>query len=238
MRRVEQIMGLPVSLDVPAATSAVDLEPAFAEMRLADARFSPFRPNSELSRYNRGEIADTDLSADFASVQAACQQWQQATGGYFSAYYGSAFDPSGYVKGWAIGRASAALDQAGWHDYLINAGGDILAASQSDQTWTVGLQHPLMKRKLMGSLNLHNGAVATSGTYARGQHIVNPLTGKAAVQFVSVTVVGPRVEIADVYATAVLAGGRQAWQRDWGEYAVLAIEQDGSAHTNAAWQAL
>lgn len=238
MRRVEQIMGLPISIDVPAATTAIDLEPAFAELRLADARFSPYRPTSELSRFNRGEIDEVDVSPEFAEVQRACQTWREQTGGYFSAYYGASFDPSGYVKGWAVGRAGEALTQAGWTDFLINAGGDIMAASQSDQTWAIGLQHPLIKRNLMGSLNLRNGAVSTSGTYARGQHVVNPVTGKPASQFVSVTVVGPHIAAADVYATAILAGGRQAMRLDWSGYAVLAVEPDGSAHTNQAWQRL
>jgi thiamine biosynthesis lipoprotein len=50
-------------------------------------------------------------------------------------------------------------------------------------------------------------AVATSGTYERGLHVVNPRTGRPADELSSVTVVGPDLGIADAYATAALAMG-------------------------------
>ncbi len=235
MRRVEHVMGLPVSIDVPAARWDADLEPAFTVMRLADARFSPYRPNSELSRFNRGELASAELSTEFRDIQQTCTIWNQQTDGLFSANYGSQYDPSGLVKGWAVAQAGRALEESGWHHYLINAGGDILAAGRHDDTWSIGLQHPLIKQKLMGSLSVQTGAIATSGTYARGQHVVNPLTGEAATELVSVTVVGAEIIPTDVFATAILAGGIAGLRHDWGGYGVLAIEPDGTAHTNDAW---
>ncbi|QQR52194.1 FAD:protein FMN transferase [bacterium] len=138
-------------------------------MRLADARFSPYRPNSELSRFNRGELASADLSTEFREVQQACIIWNQQTDGLFSANYGSQYDPSGLVKGWAVARGAGAggirmaplFNKCRWRYF---------AAGRHDDTWSIGLQHPLIKQKLMGSLSVQTGAIATSGTYARGQH--------------------------------------------------------------------
>ena len=58
-------MGTVVSIDVrradPDAAEAA-LDAAIAVLRAADERFSPFRPDSELSRLDRGELADDELS--------------------------------------------------------------------------------------------------------------------------------------------------------------------------------
>jgi thiamine biosynthesis lipoprotein len=57
------------------------------------------------------------------------------------------------------------------------------------------------------------GAVATSGTYERGSHVLDPFTGRPAAGLVSATVVGPDLTIADAFATAALAMGIRA--PDW-----------------------
>ena len=49
--------------------------------------------------------------------------------------------------------------------------------------------------------------MATSGNYERGEHIYNPHTGRAATALDSMTVVGPNICDADVYATAAFAMG-------------------------------
>jgi thiamine biosynthesis lipoprotein len=56
-------------------------------------------------------------------------------------------------------------------------------------------------------------AVATSGTYERGLHVINPRSGTPAGALRSVTVVGPDLAIADAYATAAVAMGRRGV--DW-----------------------
>ena len=46
-----------------------------------------------------------------------------------------------------------------------------------------------------------------------GAHVVDPHTGRAALELASVTVVGPELVATDVYATAALAMGASA--RAW-----------------------
>ena len=52
-------------------------------------------------------------------------------------------------------------------------------------------------------------AIATSGTYERGDHIIDPLTKKKPVFFKSVTIFGPSILIADVYATVIFSMGKK-----------------------------
>ena len=47
--------------------------------------------------------------------------------------------------------------------------------------------------------------VATSGTYEKGLHVVDPRTGLPASELISITVVGADILEADVFATAALA---------------------------------
>ncbi|MDR7276751.1 thiamine biosynthesis lipoprotein ApbE [Catenuloplanes atrovinosus] len=78
--------------------------------------------------------------------------------------------------------------------------------------------------------------MATSGTYERGAHVMNPRTGRPAHFLRSVTVVGPDLTLADAYATAALAMDRDALT--WLEkiatdgYESAAVTEDGRAFTS------
>jgi thiamine biosynthesis lipoprotein len=89
-------------------------------------------------------------------------------------------------------------------------------------------------------LSVAEGAVATSGTYERGQHVLNPFTGQPATELVSVTVVGPELTVADAYATAALAMGAQApaWLDGLDGYEALVIGPDGRGWSSRGWAAL
>jgi len=63
-RRVERIMGTAIGIDVRSAVPATALDDAFAYLRDVDARFSPFMPDSEISRLARGELAMADAGDD------------------------------------------------------------------------------------------------------------------------------------------------------------------------------
>ena len=62
-------------------------------------------------------------------------------------------------------------------------------------------------------LRVRDLAVATSGLYERGGHIVDGRTGTVPSGLRSVTVVGPTLALADAYATAAFAMGEDglAW---------------------------
>jgi thiamine biosynthesis lipoprotein len=101
------------------------------------------------------------------------------------------------------------LSRAGASRFQINAGGDIVVAGHPDgeRCWRIGIQHPLRARDVALVLALRDGAVATSGMYARGGHVVDPFGGRVS-DLLSVTVVGPDLARADAFATAAFAMGR------------------------------
>ena len=73
--------------------------------------------------------------------------------------------------------------------------------------WQVGIAHPLVRDARCAVLSLGDGAVATSGTAERGAHVLDPHTGRAALDLASVTVLGPDLATADAFATGALARG-------------------------------
>jgi thiamine biosynthesis lipoprotein len=210
-RRVEQIMGLPVVVDVRDDDDAGPaLERLFDWMRWVDATFSTFKEDSEISRLNVGGLRRADAHPDVRRVLDRCDQLRDETRGYFDmrAPDGS-IDPSGLVKGWAIDRAAAILDDAGLHNYAVSGGGDmrVLGRAVPELTWRVGIQHPLERQQIAAVVEATDLAIATSGAYARGDHVWNPHSSLAPSGVLSVTIVGPELGTADAYATAAFAMG-------------------------------
>jgi thiamine biosynthesis lipoprotein len=246
---VQQIMGMPISVhlrgphvDTPAVHDRVD--EFFNELRTLDALFSPYRPDSEISRLNRGAITVAQCSPVVGEVVALCDRARAVTQGAFDAGElplpdgGAGFDPSGLVKGWAVERANRHLGELGDYGRILNAGGDVLVSPAPDgQPWRVGIEDPTRDGHLLEVLELRAGAVATSGTARRGRHIIDPGTGRAAGMLVSATVVGPRLLWADVYATAAVARGPGAldWLNGLAGYEALLVETGGRRHTTRLW---
>ncbi|MBW8481223.1 FAD:protein FMN transferase [Actinomadura parmotrematis] len=244
---VEQIMGLPVSVHVRGADPArpdVELAVArvFADLCRADAVLSPYRDASDLSRWERGELALGDADPDLALVMELCDLARERTGGWFDAAGlpeprtgRRRYDPSGLVKGWAVQRAArhlAALDGAGW---CLNAGGDVLVhAPEGQPPWRVGIEDPARPDRVMAVVARRGGAVATSGGAHRGAHIIDPHTGRPAAAVRSVTVAGPDLLWADVRATAAAARGPDALA-GLAPYEALMITGAGERLTTPGW---
>jgi thiamine biosynthesis lipoprotein len=229
---VEPVMGTVVSLDLRGpgdhASAIADAVDWFHEV---DRRFSPFRSLSETCRHGRGEIAESDRSPELAEIVAACDAVTAASGGAFDAWRAGRFDPSAYVKGWSAQRAGELLRAHGCTDWSINAGGDVLLAGRPapGKQWRIGVQHPFDHEAIATTVQGTDLAVATSGTYERGEHIVDPATGEGLHETVSVTVIGPDLGLADAYSTAafVLGEAGPAWIAAIPGYESYTIRADG-----------
>ncbi|MFJ4833687.1 FAD:protein FMN transferase [Streptomyces sp. NPDC088747] len=210
MRRVEHVMGFPVSLRIDDGDGDAQEEAAdavFAWLREVDARFSPFRPDSEVSRLDRGEPAPHEVSADLAEVLGLCEDYRVATRGAFQVRLpGRGLDPCAVVKGWSVQRAAELLTARGTSRFCLNAGGDIASAGGP---WRVGVRHPERADRLCAVLEIAGGAVATSARYERGDHIVDGRTGRPATGLLSMTVVASSLTEADATATAAFAMGAE-----------------------------
>ncbi|WP_406453138.1 FAD:protein FMN transferase [Streptomyces sp. NBC_01622] len=212
MNRVEHVMGFPVSLRIDDEGIGDETADAlFAWLREVDARFSPFRPDSEVCRYDRGELQLPQLSADLTEVLGLCEQYRLATGGAFDVRLpGRPLDPCAVVKGWSVQRAAELLTAAGARRFILNAGGDVVV---SGGPWRVGVRHPEHADQLCTVLELTVGAVATSARYERGDHIVDGRTGRPATGLLSLSVVATSLTEADATATAAFAIGPEGV--DW-----------------------
>lgn len=214
-RRVERAMGTMISLYLPdggAGSPAVNA--AFDWFHQVDDRFSPFKPDSEVSRVMRGRVPLSEVSADLAEVLEIADAVEALSGGAFDIRghrEDGRPDPTGVVKGWSVDRAGAILAAAGIDRFFISAGGDVLVHGGQEWAvpWKVGIAHPFAPDAVALVLQGIDLAVATSGTTERGQHITDPHSGAAATEFLTVTVAGPDLARADAYATAAFAMGTE-----------------------------
>lgn len=215
VRRVEPVMGTAfgITTNDDADDDAVDA--AFSWLRWVDQTFSTYRDDSEISRLDRGLLAIDEVSADVREVLVRCDELTDLTDGCFttrpSGPDSRRLDPSGLVKGWSVDRAALLLRMAGHDCFAINGGGDILcgAPAQQPRRWRVGIRHPSQRDAVAAVLTVESGAVATSGTYERGDHLWGR-SGATRRALASVTVVGPELGTADALATAVFVEGSGA----------------------------
>lgn len=214
MRELRHIMGMPITLVVPGdRVRQQDLDVVFAQFSAIDAQFSPFKYDSEISRFNRGEILRIDLSPRVREIFALSEKTKQQTAGYFDiARPDGTIDPCGMVKGWVINNAARQLAAMGFSDFCVQAGGDIQCHGLNEDggEWRVGIRNPFTPDEIVKVLTPRGRGVATSGNYIRGDHIYNPHTGRyGSDNVVSLTVIGPDVLEADRFATAAFAMGRE-----------------------------
>lgn len=228
MRFRETVMGIPMSIDIRDDVDAAPAaEAAFAVLRDADRRFSSYRPDSELSRANAGERLEP--SDDFREVVALGAAAARDSGGAFRIRRpDGTWDLDGVVKGWAAARAARMLDAHGLRDYCLNAGGDVAVSGSPGEgrPWNVGVRSPHDPAAMLAVLDVTDAAVATSGAYERGAHIVDGRDGSVAHGLLSATVVADDLTTADILATAVFALGPDGvrWALGAGARGVLAVD--------------
>jgi thiamine biosynthesis lipoprotein len=246
LSHAEHVMGTVVTFDVygvrgPGASALyVRLARARSLLQRYDAIFSLWKPNSPMSRVQRGDLGVGDAPSDIATVIDLCLQAREATRGWFDPFaLPGGLDPSGLVKGWATQKALEVIVDGGYRDCIVNAGGDIASSGSPDggAPWRIGIRHPASPQHLLGIVEV-TGAIATSGTYERGAHLIDPRTGRHAARFASASVSGPDLALADAAATGLAVAGDEGF--DFVEaltgYEAFAVRADGSTRASTGWQ--
>lgn len=133
-------------------------------------------------------------------------------------------DMGGFAKGVGLGIIAEELYDAGFSDFILNAGGDLYVSGQHyDRSWRIGVRDPgaiSADEIAFATVDVNSGeGVFTSGNYERfynrgGQithHIINPFTGRSATGASAVTVIDSDPGLADAAATAIFVAGADRW---------------------------
>jgi FAD:protein FMN transferase len=128
----------------------------------------------------------------------------------------------GIGKGYAIDRSVTLLREAGVHDFLIQAGGDMFASgSNNGAPWKLGIADPRGEHSAFAAVELRDQTFSTSGDYerfffkdgVRYHHLIDPDRGEPARGCRSVTIIAPRALLADALSTGVFILGPEAGMR-------------------------
>ena len=248
VRYVEHVMGMPISLALRGRHTDDDAaQAAWAEtmavLLAVDRVFSTYRPRSYVSRLGRGEIALEDCPPEVAEVVEVMELGAAAerdSEGAFSIRLPGrdgvpALDPSGVVKGWAVERAAEPLRALPDTDFCLSAGGDMTCRTldRGSPPWRIGIEDPADPTRVLAVVPVFTGAVATSGTAHRGEHLVDARTGRPPSGVASVTVVAASLTWADIDATAAYAQGEDAarWLETRPGRSGLVVWADGTTTT-------
>jgi thiamine biosynthesis lipoprotein len=212
MKQTRLLMGMPITVEVvDAGVHPDDLDRVFTHFTWIDETFSTYKASSEISRLNRGELRESECSADMHAILALAERTKRETDGYFDIERDGVRDPSGIVKGWAIQCAAQLLRDDGRRNFYVEAGGDAqVCGMKHGELWRVGIRNPFNRDENVKILSVSDCGVATSGTAIRGQHIYDPHhPDQPLLAVASITVIGPNVVDADRFATAAFAMGRE-----------------------------
>ncbi len=245
MRHAEEVMGTVVSFDLRLGRLSERegrsaLQAACARLHHLDAVFSTHRPQSPMSRLRRGEIELETAPEEIAEVLELCADARRLSGGWFDPWaMPGGVDPTGLVKGWAAERALDELRGAGVRAAMVNAAGDVATFGEPDRgrPWRMGIADPFGPERIAWAVDVA-GAVATSGTYERGAHVLDPRTAAPATGVASATVTGPDLGVADALATGLLAGGQPVFDRvvSLRDYAALYLDAAGMWHATPSME--
>lgn len=214
---------VPVTLSIrakenkkQAAFAAMGM--AFATAGKIEDGVSEFKPASETTKINKNSGQWIRVDQSLLAILKTSFVIHQQTGGAFDPTFASTrkgatlndvelssgknrvrikdgvkLGFSAIAKGYIVDHMGKTLQKKGFKNYLINAGGDVLAKGD----WTVAIN------KSPCTLNLKNEAISTSGSYERGRHIINPQTKKPVNHFLSVSVIAKSSMMADGLATGL-----------------------------------
>ncbi len=259
----ERVLGTSMELQVVGTPDAVGIaeESALVEIDRLEAVFSRFREDSELARWERTFDEDVPVSKELAEVLIAAEDWRVETKGAFDATMAPEEGPrwtvrgetarrlterraslNALAKGYIVDRAAeVAYAVPGVEAVLLNLGGDLRHLGPDPVR--VGITDPFASAEnapSVAKVPIRNQGVATSGTYRRGAHLIDPRTGEPATKVASATVVAATAAEADALATAcfVLPPREGLALADRRGAALLLVLPRRKLRVNRAWRRL
>jgi FAD:protein FMN transferase len=212
--RYDNVIG--TSLDIAVRARNEDTARAVEQTVLAEiwrlARVLSTRdPESEI---NRLDFRTGVRSRALSDVLSAYDIWEQRTRGALSL---RPEGPRGSINVDALGKAyiidravEAARRISGVESILLNIGGDIRLTGSGCEVDVTNPATPFDNGEPLTQVWLEDEAIATSGTYARGAHLLDPRTGHSVSAISSATVIARDAVTANALATAACIEGPEA----------------------------
>ena len=237
-------MGTAFSLAIVGESSATTEKLVTAiryDFGRIESWLSVVRPDSELYQWQHGYLSDAQLSMETREVMAACELAEELTGGLFSAQHAGHYDPTFYVKGWALERAGRRLDEAEVSSYYLNGDGDITARGDGPDglPWRLGVGHPYHPGALATVISEPPGdsrpiAIATSRATQPDGHVTTAHDDWVPA-LSSITVAGHNIAFVNMASAAALAAGRQGSQASAALVHRLGLEALGFDENQHPW---
>jgi thiamine biosynthesis lipoprotein len=236
---VEKLEGIMSEWRPDSEISAVNRAAGVAKVKVGPDLMTCLKVSLQIARWSDGAF-DVSWAAlrdlwDFGpdsrhvppsrqQVQARLPLWNwrniridEKQSSVFLARKGMQLGLGGVAKGYAADKAGDILLEAGFENFLVFAGGQVLVhGKRGDRPWRVGIQHPRAS-SYFGFVEVAGGSVATSGDYEhsfmyegrRYHHIIDPATGFPSDKTASVTLISPTALWADAVDTAVFILGHE-----------------------------
>lgn len=207
------------------------------EVKRLDKMLNKYDEESELAAINR-QAAHYPVSVndELWTILVDCQRYHQLSLGYFDIslkdfrsvvldeanhsvcfqYDAIQLDLGGYAKGYALERIRTILMAHGIIRAFLNFGNSSVLALGSHphgENWAIGINDPSHPNKTIGTIELYNNTLSTSGNMPQHQeHIINPHTGIYSRERKIVTIAAKNAIDAEVLSTALMVAGEELAQ--------------------------
>jgi len=158
-------------------------------------------------------------------------------------------DVGGIAKGFVIKWLAELIASRGIDNFLISAGGDIVASGRRPDgaPWRVGVRHPRRPDELVATVPVESGAVFTSGDYERMRtaddgrryhHIFDPSTGYPCGQNQSLTIRTTDPLRADILSTGLFCRKAEdiiSFVNERSDLECLVVDSTGAVFKSSGW---
>ena len=194
-------------------------EPLFDVLFLADyyyhkteGLFSPYLLNVIQSHgYNRSfPFKESEGHEEVVPIVEANPLIFNREEGVFTKNTHEKIDLGGIAKGYAVDSAAIWLrDEIGAEWGIVDGGGDMFLWSNGNKEWRIGITDPFNEEKQLTTIQINNGAIATSNKIYRSwmqegekkHHLLNGRSGKPAnTEVVQATAIAKTCTEADIAA--------------------------------------